>query len=193
MSNRNSAALQNEKEIVCNASCDPNAFVVLYEYYFPKIYNYVRYRVANPDTADDLTSEIFERVLKKLDSYSPEKGKFSSWLFTIAHNTVINYFRNQKHQLSVSIEKAGEIASTECDSVDKMISTEIQGDIQKALMKLTDRERNLIAFKFWAELSNSSIAELTGLSKSNVGVILYRAMGRLRTLLEEWGVEYYES
>lgn len=193
MSNRNLTVLKNEKEIVCNASCDPNAFVALYEYYFPKIYNYVRYRVTNPDTTDDLTSEIFERTLEKLDSYRPEKGKFSSWIFTIAHNTVIDYFRKQKCKVSVSIEKTGEIASTEYGSVDIIISEEIQGDIQKALMQLSDRERNLIALKFWAELSNRRIAQLTGLSESNVGVILYRALIKLRTVLKEWRVEYYES
>lgn len=186
MSNRNLSVLQNEKEIVCSALYDSNAFAVLYEHYFPRIYNYVRCRVFKADIADDLTSEIFQKVLEKLDSYRLEKGKFSSWIFTIAHNVVVDYFKLQKHRLGVLGEAVGEIASSKPDSEETIMSKEIQEDIQKALMKLSDRERNIIALKFWAELSNRRIAEITGLSESNIGVILYRAMGRLRTVLEEW-------
>ena len=77
---------------------DQSSFAELYTAYLPRIFNYVSYRVMDRDLAEELTSAIFERALKNIHTYRKDKGAFSTWLFTIAHNTVTSHFRTvQKH------------------------------------------------------------------------------------------------
>ncbi|MHB8157955.1 MAG: RNA polymerase sigma factor, partial [Desulfocucumaceae bacterium] len=78
------------------------------------------------------------------------------------------------------------------DIGDVVALSETRDNLLQALASLEDRERNIVALKFWGRLSNRRIAELTGLSSSNVGVILYRSMRRLRTILDGQGVKNYE-
>ncbi|KUO74747.1 MAG: hypothetical protein APF81_20695 [Desulfosporosinus sp. BRH_c37] len=155
----------------------------MYEHYFPRIYSYVRCRVNNPAVSDDLTSTIFEKVLSRLDSYSSDRGTFSTWLFTIAHNVVVDYFKEPEHS-AVCLEMAHEVVSPEPDPQDQIVALLTNEQLIQALQQLTERERNIISLKFWGGLTNRNIASLTGLSESNVGIILYRSMQRLRSLLD---------
>jgi len=93
-----SSSLKNENQLLLQATIDPEAFAKIYDYYFTRVYNYVRSRVNRSSMADDLTSQIFERVLFKLDKFHPERGSFRTWLFTIAHNIITDYLRNQEKQ-----------------------------------------------------------------------------------------------
>ena len=78
------------------ARAEPAAFAQLYDRYFPKVYSYLLYRVQDPQVADDLTAQVFERVLTRLDQYRPERGAFSTWLFAIARNCVKKHWRRQQ-------------------------------------------------------------------------------------------------
>ncbi|MGI6711860.1 MAG: sigma factor [Bacillota bacterium] len=87
--------LEHEKELVRQALSDIECFAAIYDHYYPRVYNYLCLRVVNSHIVDDLASQVFEKVLSKLESYSPEKGEFSVWLFTIAANTLKDHFRAQ--------------------------------------------------------------------------------------------------
>lgn len=184
-------ALPNEPELVIQAVNDSLAFAELFNHYFPRVYNFVLCRVGSRDVVDDLTSQIFERIYSKLGTYRPEYGFFAPWLFSIAQNTVTDYYR-KKNRSVVSLEAVEGLASAEADIGDAIALNEARDNLLQALACLGERERNIVALKYWGRLSNSRIAELTGLSASNVGVILYRAMRRLRSLLYSQGVKYYE-
>lgn len=171
---------------------DDKALAELYNYYFPRIYNYVHYRVADFYTADDLTSQVFEKMFNKLSYYHLEKAPFSAWLYCIARNTITDYYRRRGRTNSSSLEAAGEVVDPDLDPADIAVLSETREHLRKALTFLTPRERNIIALKFWSGYSNREIAKITGIKESNTGVILFRAMRRLRTVLETQGMNSYE-
>ena len=75
------------------------AYAVLYEQYMPKVYRYISFRIRDENMAQDLTSIVFEKALTKFNAFNPQKGSFSTWIFTIARNTVIDHYRvYKKHE-----------------------------------------------------------------------------------------------
>lgn len=158
-------------------------FEELYDQYFARIYNYIRYRVIARDAADDLVSAVFEKVLDKYDSFDPERYGLEPWLFAIARNTLNDYFRRAKVRGWFTISDREEnIASAE--SVEGAAQKhEENALLLKALAGLTEAERELIAMKFTLGMTNRDIAGETGLGESNVGVTLFRAMKKLKETL----------
>lgn len=181
--------LPNEPALIKQSMVDASAFAAVYDHYFARIYNYVRYRVQETDTADDLTSHIFERVLVNLDSYRPEKAPFAAWLFAIARNAVNDHLRAQQRRRWLSLERLRDWAGGDPPPGEVVAGREAHHRLLTAVARLGSRERDIIALKFAGGLTNRRIAELTGLTESHVGVILYRTIRRLRTELEAQGVE----
>ena len=182
------AVLANELALVARATAEPAAFAAIYDHYFPRVYNYVRYRVRDAETADDITAQIFERALVSIGSYRPKRAPFAAWLFGIARNAVNDCLRAQRRHRWLSLEVLHGRASIEPQLEEIAIHSDTRAELLAAVARLSDRERDLIALKFAAGLTNRRIAELTGLSESNVGVILYRAVRRLRSELSAQGV-----
>ena len=180
-----------ETSLIALANSDGSAFTELYIYYFPRVYNYVHYRVNDFHAADDLTSQIFEKLFSRLKYYRSEKASFSAWLFSIARNTITDYYRNQTRAHSSSLEITAELIDSEPDPGDVAVFNETQQHLRKALASLNRRERDIIALKFWSDLSNRDIARFVGISESNTGVILFRAMRRLRIILQSQGLNIY--
>ncbi|NLB51707.1 MAG: sigma-70 family RNA polymerase sigma factor [Syntrophomonadaceae bacterium] len=161
-------------------------FSQLYQEYYPKIYNYTIYRVGDPNIAEDLVSEVFEKVLLNYYTYNSQKAKFSTWLFAIANNTIINYYQKSKRQRQVSFTYL-QGSESKYHLEDMVIEQEAKEILLKAIMCLEERQINIIALKFAAGQTNREIATMLDLSESNVGTILYRALKHLRTLLNEVG------
>ena len=177
------AVLPNEPALVARATAEPAAFAAIYDHYFPRVYNYVRYRVRDDEAADDVTAQVFERALVNIGRFSSERAPFAAWLFAIARNAVNDHFRAQRRRRWLSLQVLREWASAEPQPEEVVIHDETRAELLASLACLSDRERDLIALKFAAGLTNRRIAELAGLGASNVGVILYRAVRRLRAEL----------
>lgn len=161
----------------------PLQFTDIYEAYYKRIFNYVSYRVSGIHTAEDLTSLVFEKILNKLSTYSKQKAPFEVWMFAIARNVVNDYHRKQKKRQWFSLDVVQQFVSSRKDPEMLFLDEERSDKLITALNKLNERERNLIALKFGACLRNTEVAEITGLSESNIGVILYRAMKKLKNEL----------
>jgi len=177
------AVLPNEPALVARATVEPAAFAAIYDHYFPRVYNYVRYRVGDAETADDVTAQVFERALARIGSYRPERAPFAAWLFAIARNAVTDHLRARKRRRWLSLDVLRDQASAAPRPEEVVLHHETRAELLAAVARLSDRERDLIALKFAAGLTNRRIAELTGLSANHVGVILYRAVRRLRAEL----------
>lgn len=160
-----------------------------YTYYFPKIYNYIRFRINDPYDTDDLTSKVFEKVIAHAERFNSERGTFSAWIFAIANNLVIDYYKSKsggtkKVSLDLIANKIGQKGPEH-----KIIDRELKNNLLGALQEIDDEKRTLIALKFWSGMNNRQIAEITGLSESNVGVTLYRTLRQLKLILGKKGVD----
>jgi RNA polymerase sigma-70 factor (ECF subfamily) len=149
----------------------------VYRRELPRIFNFFRYRVADGATAEDLTSLTFEKAWRARRQYRNDTAAFSTWLFTIARNVAVDYWRRKKRE--VPLEEAPEPAS-ERTPEDELVRRAEFRRLSSILCELPDRERELVALKYGADVTNRAIAEITGLSESNVGTILYRTVHALR-------------
>lgn len=155
----------------------------LYAKQLPRVYNFFRYRVGDGPVAEDLTATTFEKAWRGRKRYRDDLGAFSTWLFTIARNVATDYFRQRRQELA--LEDVPDLADT--TSLEETVQR--QDDLaclSSLLASLSARERELVALKYGAGLTNRAIAQQTDLSESNVGTILYRVVRRLRT---EWEKE----
>lgn len=148
-----------------------------------RIYNYFRYRTGDNQTAQDLTAITFEKAWRARAQYRSDRAPVQVWLFGIARNTAIDHFRRRRYT-KVSIEAAYNLASPASVEGEAQRRFDI-ARLNELLADLPERERELIALKYGASLTNRAIAGVTGLSESNVGVILHRTIKKLRA---EWEV-----
>lgn len=159
------------------------SFEELYDKYFARIYNYLRYRLIEREAADDLVSVVFEKVLAKYDSFDPGRHGLEPWLFAIARNTLNDHFRRRKVRgwLSLTGREEGLVSAESVEASAER--SERDARLLGALAKLAAQERDLIAMKFTLDMTNRAIAAETGLGESNVAVTLFRAMGKLKEIL----------
>lgn len=175
-----------EKSLSQRLKTDPGAFVQLYDLYFGRVFNYIRYRIDDPDVCDDLVSEVFERAFTGLHTYRPERGPFAGWLFGITRNAVNAYLRKTASRPTIALEAAERLAAEQPSPEGIYLQREQIQALQVALKGLDGRQRDVLGLKFAARLTNRRIAELTGLSESNVAVIAYRAIRTLQAQLDPW-------
>jgi len=147
------------------------------------IYKYLRYRGLDSDDANDLTSAVLERALEKLASYDPERGAPNTWLFAIARNMLNSHWRATGRRRNLPLDAVEDQPGLDAPPEEVVVRGETRRELIAALGSLDERERDLIALKFSALISNREIASLAGLTESNVGVILFRALQKLRALL----------
>jgi RNA polymerase sigma-70 factor, ECF subfamily len=161
-------------------SIDEADFEELYRAELPRVYNYFRFRVGDGPLAEDLTSETFEKAWRNRWRYRRDLAAFSTWVFTIARRVAQDQYRRQRKD--VPLEAVSEARTDENleDLIEQLADT---ARVAVLLARLADRERELVALKYGAGLTNRAIAKLSGLSESNVGVILHRAVQQLQA---EW-------
>ena len=146
----------------------------------PRLYNYFRYRLGDESVAEELTSAVLEKAWTKRYRYRKDRAAFSTWLFAIARNEAITYFR--KRQITLPISMAEEAAG---ETTEKMAEqSQDLSYLSHLLADLPEREREIISLKFGADLNNREIAIVMKVSESNVGTILSRVLQRLREQME---------
>ncbi len=164
---------------------DEEAFTELYENFFPRVYNVVFAKVKNPTVADDIVSEIFTKVFLNLRSYN-EKFAFSTWIFTIARNSVTDYFRRAVRQKEDSWEDFFNVESSISEQPEeKFLAAELNEELLRALGQLNERQQRIMGLRYFGGLKNKEIAEVTGLSLSNVGFIQHQALNKLREIFKK--------
>jgi RNA polymerase sigma factor (sigma-70 family) len=176
--------LQQENDLARQAALDAEAFGTLYDHYFPRVYNYVRLRVVDAAAADDLTAAVLTRALDRLHTYRPDKAPFGAWLFRIAHNAVADYYRLRRRRPTVPLDETLVLPTTPTPETE-VERREETAALLAALAGLSRREQEVVALKFAAGLTNRRIADIVGLKSGHVGVILYRAIRKLRHQLTE--------
>ncbi|TLN03332.1 sigma-70 family RNA polymerase sigma factor [bacterium] len=161
-----------------------------FERWYPAVFRYFRLRGADADTANDLASAAFERALANLKRFDPRKGSFAAWIFAIARNLAANQWASAASRTTLLRD---DLPSAGPPPELSLIQAQDRQELLQALAALDDRERELLAFKFASRFTNRQIAALSGLSESNVGVILYRALQRLRAHLSRQAEEVLDE
>jgi len=159
------------------ARTDIEQFATLYERYFQGVYQYCLRRVKVQEEAEDLTSQVFIQALTHLQDY--RGGTVAAWLFQIAHNMVISYFR--RNRLNISLEANDtELLSDAVDPLDSLIQGETQDILRTLVATLPDVQQELLALKISGRLTSREIAEMYGKNPNTVRVTLYRMIDHLR-------------
>lgn len=169
--------------LAVQAAEDPEAFGMLFDRFHGPVFSYIRYRCDDDPTADDLTAQVFERLLHNLGRYCPDKGPFAPWLFTIARNTVNDHWRRVRRLRWISLDRIQDAVSPIPTPEAAFLHCEEEEALLAALQQLPARERDILGLKFSGRLTNREIAHMTALKESHVGVLVYRAIGRLRAIL----------
>jgi RNA polymerase sigma-70 factor (ECF subfamily) len=161
---------------------DTEAFGEIYDALVKPVYRYIYYRV-DKHIAEDLTEETFLKAWKNLSKYKAGKHPFSSWVFRIAHNLVCDYYR--KHEKSTEIDE--NLADTKLDaSPSYKLNLKLnEVRLRKAINKLPENYQQVILLKYINEEDNAIIAKVIGKSEGAVRTLQFRALEKLRGLLEE--------
>lgn len=168
--------------LATRAGYDPDAFGSLYDRYYTRVYNYLRYRLDDDASAEELCAQVFERLLMYIRRYDPERGPFEPWLFAIARNALRDHWRRMKLRRFLPLDTQIQKASASVSPEDQAVRDEEIEELKQALCALDGRERDLLGLKFAAGLTNRQIAQMTGLTESNVGVIVFRAVQKLKKI-----------
>lgn len=161
------------------------AFTAHYEQYAPRVFTYFQYRCDDPAIAQDLTMQVFERAWSALPRYDAHRAPFAAWLFAIARHVAADWQRQQYVHQVLPWDRFAPRSSRDPGPEQISVKSDERRQLREALQQLSPRERDLIGLRFASGLTNRAIAEMTGLSESNVAVILYRALRKLRQALSD--------
>lgn len=161
------------------------AFEELYEQHYEAVYKYIYYRVGERPLAEDLTSDVFERMVAKIDTFKVGNKPLIAWLYTIAGNLVKN---KMKRQNLVTWLPLDEQQSSKEQSVSNTIAAKLSAEqLRDALQHLTEEQRQVIILRFLQDERIKDVAEQTGNTETGVKALQRRAINALRRTLTEEG------
>ena len=176
---------EEEKKLIERAKKDPEVFSELYEKYYSQMFGYILKRVANLEIAQDVTSETFLKALKNLWQFRWRNIPFSSWLYRIANNEIVNYFRKHKAKI-VPLEKISEPISNDNPEIEFI---EVQEELkkhrdflraQRKISKLDTKYQEVIVLRFFEKKQIKEIAEILGKKEGTIKSLLHRGLEKLR-------------
>jgi RNA polymerase sigma factor (sigma-70 family) len=155
-------------------------FAVFYEKWFDRVYNYARHRTGSVVRADEIVSDTFSRAMKSWSRFDPSKGGRQTWLFSIAFRAVADHYRAEKRGVWSPLDSVPEAREGGGGPPQELEVKQEQRELAAVLQKLDDQPREIVSLRFFGGMTNRAIAELLGLSESNVAVILFRSIQRMR-------------
>lgn len=184
-----------EKELIEQTKSDPEAFGVIFDEYYPGILGYILRRTASVEAARDIAAETFSKAFRNLSRFRWKNISISSWLFRIASNEIISFFRRKKYEPE-SLEELREIAGFEhADSRDVLLEiqrAELELEqhkeflkIQTLLRRLPAKYQEVIALRYFEEKKIKEIAGILDKNEGTVKSLLSRGLEKLRILSQE--------
>lgn len=164
-------------------SGDPAAFAALYDFYVEQIYRFILFRVGNEQTAEDLTSQVFLKAWDNVSSYQIRGLPFKAWLFRIARNSVIDYYRTYKETtpLEPSALTKPDPAAEVGDQVEQQLQAE---ELRLALQRLTEDQRQVLTLRFIEGLSTEEAANVMGKRQGAIRALQMRGLQALAEIIE---------
>jgi len=156
---------------------DRNAFGGIYDEYAERIYRFFFSRTANKELSEDLTSDTFRKALEHLADYKEGKGSLTSWLYTIARNTLTDHWRTAKGD--APLDEALELGAS-IDMAGHADAKEQLAKVKAYLTKLSADERQVVLLRVWDELSYAEIAETMGRTEGSAKMLFSRTVQKMR-------------
>ncbi len=147
----------------------------VYQDYSKKVMGYIRSKINNPTEAEDLHSVVFTKIFEKFSSFDQSKASVSTWVYTVARNTLIDYFRTRKIH-----DELGDEDIVEEDAFQGILDEETLGELAHALEKLPERERDLVIMHYYNNMQLKEIALKMHMSYSNCKLVHNKALMKLR-------------
>ena len=187
--------LKNRKEeieelVLASQDGDHDAFSKLYDIFIDPIYRYVYFRV-NAEDAEDLVETVFLKVWENLKKYKKkEKTYFSSWIFRIAHNLVVDHYRSYKSLDSLELNIQIPDENRQHNPIKNVHNVFNQETLKTAISNLKKSHQQILVHKFINEFSNKEIAEILNKSEGSLRILQFRALKALKSELKDMGFEY---
>jgi len=153
-------------------------FGILYERYLSLIYRYIRCRVSEDHSAEDLTEVIFLKAFEALDRYQERGWPFSAFLYQIARNQLADHYRSQPNE--VSLDEAQDLESTDADMDERVMVDEKVRVLQEALEELPEDYQEVIRLRLLLDLTTTEVAVHLNRSEGAIRILLHRAITALR-------------
>lgn len=173
-----------DEQIVVEAAKRGNqeALSKLYDHYFPRVYRYVMARLGNSEDAEDVTAEIFLRIIDNLDGFSFRGLPFGAWVFRIARNETVSHVRRQRSR-GLTTELSDLIPDHHANheaEIELQLAIE---EVRRAAERLPEAQRQVIALRFGAGYNVAETAKALGKSENNVKVLQHKAIAKLQQLV----------
>ena len=165
---------------------ESDLFGQIFDIFGDRIFRFIYFKIGDRETAKDLVSETFLGAFQSINRYKQESNtKFSTWLFSIAHKKVVDYYRFQKNQKNISLEKVSDTLIDKSESnLDKTNKKQQYQIIIKHLHKLPQNLQEILILKFVEELDYSEIQQITGQKQGNIRVLVHRGLKKLKNMLD---------
>lgn len=162
---------------------DVGAMGALHDHYAERVFRFVRFRLGSPQDAEDMAQRVFLRMIEALPRYESRGTPFGAWLFRIARNAVIDHQRTRRsHE---PLDAAGDATSMARGPEELAITASEMERVTAALAQLTEEQREVIVYRFFAELSPREISIVVGSREGAVRAMQFRALGALRRHLAD--------
>ena len=177
-------SLESEREVVDRARAgDQQALADLYDSYMPRVYRYAMARLGNAADAEDLTEEVFLKMLGAISDFRWKDVPFSSWLFRIAHNHVATHFRRTAQRGGAHAEISDDFVDGRHDIASAVEARITLEEVRRATELLPEAQRDVIALRFAVGLSIADTAKALGKREGNVKALQHKAVARLQKML----------
>jgi RNA polymerase sigma-70 factor (ECF subfamily) len=164
---------------------DAEACATLYNRNYDAVYRYCYYRVGDVNLAQDLTGEVFVRMVDKLDTFKVRGRPLLAWLYTIARNVVNDAYRHERQATHLPLNEADALSGDNEADLTRRVDRRLEADCLAAALKhLTEDQRQVILLKFMEGLNNAQVARLLSKTEGTVKSLQHRALGSLRRAIE---------
>ncbi len=173
--------LQKEHDYIEASKADMKNFEVLYNKYHEPVFRFVYQRLDDKDTAFDITSQVFLKAMTNIKNFKYKEVPFSSWLYKIAYNELMDTFKKNKAQRAINIEDAH--VSEIREEIGENSGEEYQDKLIDAITQLSEDDIQLIEMRFFEKRAFSEIGEILDITENNAKVKTYRVIDKLKELM----------
>lgn len=162
---------------------EEEAFGLIYDRFLTQIYRFIFLKVSNQHDAEDLSQQVFIKAWGAIDRFEEEGAPFESWLYKIARNLVIDFYRTKKS--TTELEENMMIIDSRIDTEEVIFLKQSGSKIVKAIGCLTDEQQNIIILRYTEDLSYKEISKIMKKNQPALRILQHRAINKLKAILEK--------